>query len=257
MAPDFREAIVQLVLMDLAERNPDVALRRVRSQLAAVPQSADLYDLLGLVHAAKNELDSAEVALLKSIELNSRLLDPRVRLSELYYATERFDRALVQAESAASIEPRNPRALMALGVAAQHTGDVAKAREAYKTALTVDPRFAGAANNLALLLSDQGDDAGALTFAVRAQQAAPEDPHILDTLGWILYKRGEYERAMKTLAQSANAIPESPSVQYHLGMAAQKVGDTMLARSALGRAANSTTPFAEKDEARKALQLLR
>jgi tetratricopeptide (TPR) repeat protein len=257
MAPEFQDAIVQLVLMDLAEKNPDVALRRVRSQMAAVPRSADLYDLLGLVQVSRNELDSAEVAFLKSIELNSRLLDPRVRLAELYFGMERLDRALVQAESAASIDSRNLRALMALGVAAQQTGDVAKARHAYETALAVDPRFSGAANNLAMLLSDQGDDAAALKFALQAQQASPEDPHVLDTLGWILYKRGEYERAVKLLTQSASAIPESPSVQYHLGMAAQKAGDTMLARSALGRAVNSTTPFAEKNEARRALQLLR
>jgi hypothetical protein len=59
------------------------------------------------------------------------------------------------------------------------------------------------------------------------------------------------------LKESAAKLPESPSVQYHLGVAAQKTGDTALARQALGRAVNSTTSFAERENARRALVGLR
>jgi len=79
----------------------------------------------------------------------------------------------------------------------------------------------------------------------------------MDTVGWILYQRGEYERAFKNLTESARLLPQSPSVQYHLGMAAQKAGNTSLAREALERAVNSPAPFAEKEDARKALVLLK
>jgi len=175
----------------------------------------------------------------------------------LYAATGKPDQALTQAAAAVGVEPKNVRALMALGVAAQQKGDVIKARQAYQTALSVEPRFAGPANNLALLLSAGGDDATALTFALRAQELAPADPHIMDTVGWILYKRGEYARAVKNLEESARLLPTSPSIQYHLGLAAQKAGNTSLARQALERALNSPTPFAEKEDARKVLLLLK
>ena len=257
ISPEFREPMVQLVLMDLASQAPELALRRLRNQLNVAPRSADLYDLLGLAHAAQGQVDSAEVAFLKSIELNPALLDARVRLSELYAATGKPDQALTQAAAAVGVEPKNVRALMALGVAAQQKGDVIKARQAYQTALSVEPRFAGPANNLALLLSAGGDDATALTFALRAQELAPADPHIMDTVGWILYKRGEYARAVKNLEESARLLPTSPSIQYHLGLAAQKAGNTSLARQALERALNSPTPFAEKEDARKVLLLLK
>jgi Flp pilus assembly protein TadD len=257
IAPEFRDPMTQLVLLDLGENIPDLALRRIRTQLTMAPRSADLYDLLGLAQATKGQADSAESAFLRSIELNANLLDPRVRLSELYSAVGRVDQALAQAEAATKIEPRNVRALMALGVAAQQKGDGAKARRTYEAALAAEPRFAGPANNLALLLAASGDAAGALTFALRAQELAPADPHIMDTVGWILYQRGEYERAVKNLAESARLLPQSPSVQYHLGMAAQKAGNPSLAREALERAVNSPAPFAEKEDARKALVLLK
>ena len=257
ITPEFHEAMTQLVLMDLRESNPDRALRRVRAQLAVTQRPADLWDLLGLAYATKGQNDSAEVAFLKSVQLNATLLDPRVRLSELYAAAGRADQALIQAEAATKIEPKNVRALMALGVAAQQKGDLAKARQAYEAALVVEPRFAGPANNLALLLSTQGDDAGALNFALRAQALAPQDPHILDTVGWILFKRGEYQRAINTLTESARLLPESPGIQYHLGLAAQQAGNKALARESLEKAVNSTTPFAEKEDARKALLRLK
>ena len=79
----------------------------------------------------------------------------------------------------------------------------------------------------------------------------------MDTVGWILYKRGEYLRAVKNLEESARLLPTSPSIQYHLGLAAQKAGNTPLARQALERALNSPTPFAEKEDARKVLLLLK
>jgi Flp pilus assembly protein TadD len=79
----------------------------------------------------------------------------------------------------------------------------------------------------------------------------------LDTVGWILFKRGEYQRAINTLTESARLLPESPGIQYHLGLAAQKAGNTALARESLEKAVNSTTPFAEKQDARKALLLLK
>jgi Flp pilus assembly protein TadD len=253
LSPGFREAITQLVLLDIAVRKPEAALDRLRQQMVIVKGSADLYDLLGIVHVFRNQLDSAEASFIKSIELDSRLLDPRVRLAELYTSMGKFEQALSQAEAARTIEPNNLRALMAVGVAAQQKGDAARARQAYEAALAVNARFSAAANNLAILLLDRGETGGALTYALRAQESAPDDPHIADTLGWILYKRGEFDRATKILTESAAKLPQSPSAQYHLGVAAQKTGDTALARQALGRAVNSTTPFAERESARRAL----
>jgi uncharacterized protein HemY len=59
------------------------------------------------------------------------------------------------------------------------------------------------------------------------------------------------------LEESASILPEQPEVQYHLGMAAQKTGDNATAKKALEKAVASPANFRGKDEARKALALLK
>jgi len=94
-------------------------------------------------------------------------------------------------------------------------------------------------------------------MALQAQQLAPDDPQIADTFGWVLFKRGEYGRALQALKDAATKLPNSPNVQYHFGLVSQKLGDVGGARAALTKAVNSPSAFANRDEARKALDQLK
>jgi len=258
LAPAYADPMTQLVLLDLADNKSAAALERINQQLARVPQSGPLYDLLGLVHAARNELPAAESAYRRAVQLQPSLVDGYVRLAELYDATGRFDQAIANADTARRLDPRNLRALMALGIGHQQRGDSALAREAYEAALHVNPGFAGAANNLAYLLADEpGGQAKALEYASLAKKLAPDDPHIADTFGWILYKRGDYARAMTALKEAATRLANSPAVLYHLGMTAQKMGDIDTARAALTKALAAPGDFQGKEDARRALAQLK
>ena len=147
---------------------------------------------------------------------------------------------------------------MLSGAIYQRRDDLSKAEEAYQKALAINPRFAPAANNLAYLLTARGGDKErALQLAQTAKEAAPDEPQISDTLGWILYNRGVYQRALALLKESAAKLPESPEVQYHLGMASLKAGDKDTAKKSLAAAAASSTTFAGKDEAKRALAQLK
>jgi len=258
LAPAYADPMTQIVLIDVMNGKSGAALDRLNQQLAKAPRSAPLYDLVGLVHAARQEVTEAESAYRRAVQLDPGLVDAHVRLADLYNATGRFDLAIAQADSATRVDPRNVRALMALGVGHQQRGDTAQAREAYETVLSLNPKFAGAANNLAYLFADQpGQEAAAYKFASIARDNAPDDPHIGDTFGWVLYKRGDYAHAMTVLTNSAARLPDSPNVQYHLGMVAQKLGQTAAARAALTKAVSSPQNFPGKDEARRILAQLK
>lgn len=258
LAPAYADPMTQIVLIDVMNGKSAAALDRLDQQLAKVPRSGPLYDLIGLVHASRQEITQAESAYRRAVQLDPGLVDAHVRLAELYNATGRFDLAITQADSARRVDPRNVRALMAWGVGHQQRGDTAQAREAYETVLSLSPKFAGAANNLAYLLADQpGQEAAAYKFASIARDNAPDDPHVGDTFGWVLYRRGDYTRAMTVLTNSAEKLPDSPSVQYHLGMVAQKLGQTETARAALTKAVSSPQDFPGKDEARRTLAQLK
>jgi Flp pilus assembly protein TadD len=257
MAPTFLEAINQLTLLMIADGNGAAAAERVKKQIDMAPPSALLYNLLGLVNTTRGDTAGAEAAFLKAAQLDPRLPDPHIRLAELYMVRGRYDEALANAVETLKLDPNNTRALMTAGTIQQQKGDVAKARDAYQNLLKISPRDPGAANNLAVLLSENGDLDGALKYAQLAQQSAPNDPHVSDTLGWILYQRRSFDEAAKLLRGSAERLPDSPSVNYHLGMVSQQLGDTAAARRSLTKAVSSPANFTGKDEARKALALLK
>src|SRR6185436_17569111 len=109
---------------------------------------------------------------------------------------------------------------------------------------------------------------GNLDEAVRLSQTVvqrnPNIPGFIDTLGWVYYKKSLYAAAADQLqkavvldeavARSSNVSP-SATYQYHLGMALKGKGDKEGSRRALEAALrlNEKRPFADADEARKAL----
>jgi tetratricopeptide (TPR) repeat protein len=257
LSPTFVDAINQLASMMIADRKADAAAARVKRQIDMAPQSAPLYVVLGAVNAARSDTAGAEAAFQKANRIDARLIDPYLRLAELYAVTGKYDAALTHALDALAIDPNNTRAMLVAGTAYQQRGDVGKARAQYENLLKVNPRDGGAANNLAVLLSEQGDLDGGLKYATLAQQLSPADPHIADTLGWILYRRRSFDEAAKFIRGSAAQLPDSPMVNFHLGMVSQQIGDLGTARQALTKAVSSPTNFVGKDEARKALAQLK
>jgi tetratricopeptide (TPR) repeat protein len=258
LSPGLGEAMSELVRLDLADHKPDSALADVMNQLRVVPQSAALYSVLGTVHETRKESAAAIAAFEKAAQLDPKLINPHGELANLYFSAQKFDRAIAEGEAARKLDPRNVSVLLTLGVAYQTTHDYQRAREVYEQALNADPTSVAAANNLAVLLSEtSSDQTEALRYALTAIKAAPTDPNVKDTAGWILYKAGRYNDALSFLRESAQALPNSPNIQYHLGMAAQKTGDMATARRALGAAVASTLQYPGKDDARKALALLK
>lgn len=257
LAPTFFEPINQLATLMVADRNVDGAAARVKKQIDVAPSGA-LYTLLGLIDVSKNDIPGAEAAFTKAIQLDPRLIDPRVRLAQLSMVSGKNDEALANSLEVLKLDPNNTAGMMVAGSVYQMKGDFTKARDQYMSLLKLNPNDGAAANNLAVLLSEQGNDLdGALKYANIARQASPGDPHVADTLGWILYRRKQFEEAAKLLRGSADQLPDSPSVNYHFGMVAQQLGDAVAARQALTKAVSSPTNFTGKDEARKALAQLK
>jgi tetratricopeptide (TPR) repeat protein len=126
-----------------------------------------------------------------------------------------------------------------------------------------------AANNLAWLYAVQGK--GNLDEAVRLAQGVvrknPNTPGFADTLGWVYYKKGLYAAAVEQLqkavsldeaAAKKSSVNPSPIFHYHLGAALAAKGDKAAGKREIEQALHLSekAPFADADEARKALATL-
>ena len=257
LSPGNLPSIDQLVELDIAKKDFETAMQTIRPELQKTPASAGAHFLEGKIYAAQGQLDRADAAFVKTLELDPNFSSAYELLIASYVAANKLPEAVKELKAFLSKSPNNPRALMTLGVIYDKMKDYPKARDAYEKLLSTSPENAEAMNNLAYLYSEklnQLDKAYELARKARALQ--PASPSIADTLGWALYKRSQYQEALALLRESAGKLPDNPEAQFHLGMTSYMMGETEAARTVLQRAANATSDFPGKQEAQRRLALL-
>jgi len=284
LAPGSLPALEQIVDLDLAEKQYPRATARVRQQMDKDARAADPWLLMAKIHlaqaaalvtqesekrpasspatlrftdvpATQPEVDQAEKALLKAIELNPNLHPAYLLLARLYVASNKHQQALDRLNDLA--RTNDVTALMQIGIIHEELKNFPAARDAYEKLLAVNPNFTPALNNLAYLYSEplrQPDKAYAL--AEKARQLLPNHPSVADTLGWILFQRGEYARALAMIQEGASKLAADPEVQFHLGMAHYMLGEEDPARVALQAAVQAGKDFPGKEEGRRRLAML-
>jgi len=257
LAPDYFQAMEQLVSLDLAEKQYPAALQRVQSQIAKKPDSAELNILLGRIYLAQKDAVQAEAALKKAVQLKADSPLAYFLLAELYVTTKQDAKALVDLKEVVARNPKNTQALMLMATIEDRERDFTASKAAYERLLAADPDNGAALNNLAYVYSEKiGDLNKAFELAQRARKVLPDDPHVADTLGWILYQRRQYTWALSLLTESATALQTEPEVQYHQAMTRYMLGDEASARGAFERALKLNQDFPGIDQARQCLSVL-
>lgn len=141
------------------------------------------------------------------------------------------------AEKVLKAEPNNVPAMMVVGTAAQHRGDVQAARQSFEKALARYPDFTPAHRQLAIIHSKtKGDSAKALEHATKARAVFPDDPELAKAFGVIVFRQGNFGRAQSLLQESARRLANDPEVMFYLGMAQHQLKSQTASVASLKRA---------------------
>jgi tetratricopeptide (TPR) repeat protein len=285
LAPGFLPALEQIVDLDIAEKQYPRATARIQQQidkdahapqpwllmakvhlaqaLALVPQASEKRRApsparlrFADVPATQPEVDQAEKALLKALELDPNLRPACLLLAQLYVASNKHQQALDRLNNLVA-KTNDVTALMQIGIIDAELKNYSAASDAYEKIIAANPNFAPALNNLAYLYSEPLRQPGkAYALAEKARRLLPNDPAVADTLGWILFQRGDYARALAMIEEAAPKLAAGPEVQFHLGMAHYMLGEEDPARVALQAALQAGQDFPGKEEGRRRLALL-
>jgi tetratricopeptide (TPR) repeat protein len=223
--PSYVEPLALLASIEARQQRLGSALKRVQDQIARIEVTGQHQYLLGQLYAASNQMDFAEAAYEKAVELDPNFNAAYGQLAQIYVQTNRTEEALAQLDRGLAHNPKNVPVMMLKGMLQHQKGAVADAELTYEGLLGVNPNFAPAANNLAYILQEKGDLERALQLAEVARKEAPDNPDIADTLGWILYQRGTLDRALGLLKEAAAGRPQNAEILFHLGLAHHKLGE--------------------------------
>ena len=249
----------------------DKAHSRVDQALNAYPNVSWLHYLKGQVYALQGNGSAAEGEYRRALEIDPNYLPAYSSLAALFINSNQQDRAIAEYKKILEIRPDNAAVYTLIGMLEDQRQNFDAAADNYRKALERDQNSAIAANNLSWLYAVTGK--GNLDEAQRlAQTVVQRNPNVagfIDTLGWVFYKKNLYAAAAEQLqkavdldeaaARTQNGVP-SATYQYHLGMALKGKGDKDGSRRALEAALQladkQKRPFADADEAKKALATL-
>ena len=208
LAPNYANALDQIVRIHLIKKKPLEALKRALMQSNSEPDSFEFLFILGNIYKGFNQFEKAKSAFEKSLEINPSFVNASVALTNLYISNDQYDKALNVIRRAKQNFPseNDEQSLeMLQGIAFEGKGVLSEAKKAYLKVISLNPSHASALNNLAYLYIEYLDDFdAALQFASMAHNEQPDNQSISDTLGWALYKKGQYKNALNHLKKNAS-----------------------------------------------------
>ncbi len=252
--PNSVDAIQGLVSLDLRLNKPADALRLIQAQLERNPADAGLYLLQGEALLHNKQLDEAEKALARAVEIDKQNVNAFVLLAQVEIAQGSNDQAISNYKRAIEVAPNNVQLYVTLGSIYEKRGNWQAAQPMYKKALLIEPDHPLAANNLAYIMLEHGGSVNvALTLAQTARRGLPNLANSADTLAWAYFHNGAFSVAAPLLEDAVKKAPDNSSYRYHLGLTYQNLNDSARARAELEKAISIDPKSPTAEEARRAL----
>jgi tetratricopeptide (TPR) repeat protein len=213
--------------------------------LVALPQSAEAWLTLGIVHFAQQHLDEAANALEKSLELDARQPQACKMLGRVQTARSQpalAERAFVEA---ARLAPDDAEARYLLGRLYQSQDRLVEARHLLKEAVALDPGAVRAHAFLGTVSHSLGDNSLAeesfqqAMSLNRASKSPDAIPHL--EYGIYLQRINRLEESVAELRRAAQLDRSSVEARFELGQSLHRLRRPREAREALQEALSVDT----------------
>ncbi|CBK42115.1 conserved protein of unknown function, TPR-like [Nitrospira defluvii] len=253
---DAQDPLVAVVHLDLQNKQPERARRRLEAIITARPNHPYAHGLMGEVLSLIGRQDSAMAHFREATRINPTWITPWLDSATLSISQGQADSAIRTLQEGLAANPASEELNMLLASVLASQGSVDEAIAAYDAVLRMNPRNIFSANNLASLLADHKSDAPNLERAFLLSREFERDaPHplFLDTLAWVRLKMGHLEDALRIMRQAIVKAPDLPVLNYHLGAALYQSGRNVEAKVYLAKALKSTEQFQGRREAQQLL----
>ncbi|XP_071813396.1 BBSome complex member BBS4-like isoform X1 [Apostichopus japonicus] len=196
----------------------DVALTKYRIAAASVPESASLWNNIGMCFFGKKKLVAAISCLKRAVYLAPFDWKVMYNLGLVHLSMSQYASAFHFLSAAINLKPKMGKLYMLLAVALTHLEDFENARKSYEQAATLDVKDSTMNLNFCIFLYNQGDRKSA------AKQFS------------------QFEQKYKKMKESAtqDIDPEIIEIANKLGPALQ-VGESLV-----WKAESSTKPYPER-----------
>jgi putative PEP-CTERM system TPR-repeat lipoprotein len=210
MDPQYFSALDNLTQIDLFDKQPEIARKRLEAALARAPKNPQLMAALAKLALIRGDENSAQAWLERAAHENPDALPPSLDLLDLLLRRRKSEKALLLARQLEASHPGEPSVLTLLADAQSQAGDQHAALESLEKLATAQPQSAETQYRIATVqvaLKDRDAMRSALNKALALR---PDYPQAQVLLIQSQLLDGAQADAMRVARQVQQQHPDSP-----------------------------------------------
>jgi protein O-GlcNAc transferase len=211
------EKEINFILKLFSLRKLEEAKKQIDKDLKKYPNSAILFNMLGIAYGQSKEPKDAEKNFKKAIEADSNFAQAYNNLGTLLYELENIEEAIYYYEKAINLNKDFVEALVNIGCAKRALNKFNEAIEFFIKVLKLKPNHAEAYNYLGVAYFDIGNKEQALENFEKAIKIKPDYAEAYNHLGVILRKFKRYDESLASYNKSIKFNPNQKETYLNLG----------------------------------------
>jgi putative PEP-CTERM system TPR-repeat lipoprotein len=209
LQPNYLPAAYNLGMLDLADKRPEDARKRLEAMIAKDERNDQLWLALADLQVRTGaEPRAIGETLQRAVAANPQSVPARLALIEFYLRTKDTKAALTAAQGAVAALPNDPRVLEASGVALEAAGETNQAIEAYTKLAGLQPKSPQPLLRLAALHLRQKDNARAIDALQRARKLAPGARELVPEMVQVYLAANRPDDALKEARELQKSEPK-------------------------------------------------
>lgn len=209
VSPNFLPAAFSLANLDLGEKKPDAARKRLAALLEKDPKNEQVILAQAEVEFRSGGPGKDVAALLQSaIGANTQSPNARIALINHYLRNKDPRAALTAAQDAAAALPKDARVIEALALAQEAAGETNLAMDSINRLIQMRPGMPEPLLRLASLHARGGNYDRAIDVLQRAQKVAPENRQIDRDLVGMMITQGKPDLALRQARELQKRAPK-------------------------------------------------
>lgn len=219
--------LLQKAIADHQQGRLNEALTQYEDLVRLVPQSADLYYLMGAIKFQLADRPRAKALLQQAVTFQPSHADSFNILGQISQDEGRTNEALDFFKRALEFSPQNSTAYNNLGMTYRLLGNAEMALDSYNKALQINPQYIEALNNRGNILMEAGDFRGAYADFENCIKLAPQYDKAKINLAMLCVLQGDLVNAKILVGVLVNEKKVSGPLLKILGLIHQKEGKNL------------------------------
>ncbi len=214
--PDNAELYYERAKEYVEERDLNKAITDIQTAISMDSTDARYHAVLGDIFYAGSKIYNARDALIRSVELDGQMVEPRVRLAEIYLILKEHKSSVLMLNEVVELEPGNITAYFMRGMNFKEAGDTLNAVADFQKVVSLDQEYYDAHMQLGVIMQAKNDPS-ALGYFNNCLDLRPTAEEAMYGRALWYQEHDELNKAIQDYTSIITINPANKNAHFNLG----------------------------------------